>query len=117
MLNKKAIIFHKKRSSGSFCGVSKQTKRTINSILCIKKAMERTLSEYLSEIPEFRRQNKNFAHPLLDILLLSICALFHGAKDFEEMADFGRAKEDFLRGFLSLPNGIPSHDTIRRVFL
>jgi hypothetical protein len=79
--------------------------------------MERTLSEHLSEIPEFRRQNKNFAHPLLDILLLSICALFHGAEDFEEIADFGRAKEDFLRGFLSLPNGIPSHDTIRRVFL
>lgn len=79
--------------------------------------MERPLSSYLEEIPEFRRQNKNFAHSLLDILLLSICALFHGAEDFEEIEDFGKAKESFLRSFLTLPNGIPSHDTIRRVFL
>ena len=79
--------------------------------------MKKTLSDYLGEIPEFRRQNKNFAHPLLDILLLSICALFHGAEDFEEIEEFGKVKESYLRTFLSLPNGIPSHDTIRRVFL
>lgn len=74
------------------------------------------LSEYLADIPEFRRQNKNFAHPLKDILLLSICAIFHGAEDFYEIEDFGHEKEGFLRSFLSLPNGIPSHDTINRVF-
>jgi predicted transposase YbfD/YdcC len=53
----------------------------------------------------------------LDILLLSICALFNGAEDFQEIEDFGRQRMGFLRTFLSLPNGIPSHDTIRRVFL
>lgn len=78
--------------------------------------MGRSLSAYLSEIPDFRRQNKNFAHPLLDILLLSICAIFNGAEDFYEIEDFGKEKESFLRTFLQLPNGIPSHDTIRRVF-
>ncbi len=79
--------------------------------------MARTLSEYLGEIPEFRRQNKNFEHPLLDILLLSICALFNGAEDFQEIEDFGKQRIGFLRTFLSLPNGVPSRDTIRRVFL
>jgi DDE_Tnp_1-associated/Transposase DDE domain len=79
--------------------------------------MAHTLSDYLGEIPEFRRQNKNFEHSLLDILLLSICALFNGAEDFQEIEDFGKQKIEFLRTFLPLPNGIPSHDTIRRVFL
>lgn len=78
--------------------------------------MNRPLSEYLSEIPEFRRQNKNFAHPLTSILLLSICAIFHGAEDFYEIEDFGHERKDFLSGFLSFPHGIPSHDTITRVF-
>ncbi len=39
-----------------------------------------------------------------------------GAEDFEEIAEYGRQKEDFLRQFLVLPNGIPSHDTFNRVF-
>lgn len=76
-----------------------------------------SLSSYLSEIPDFRRQNKNYLHNLQDILLLSVCAIFHGADGYEEIADFGVEKEVFLRNFLDLPNGIPSHDTIRRVFL
>jgi predicted transposase YbfD/YdcC len=78
--------------------------------------MKHPLSAHLSEITDFRRQNKNFAHPLLDILLLSICATFNGAEDFHEIEDFGKEKESFLRTFLELPHGIPSHDTIRRVF-
>ncbi len=36
-----------------------------------------------------------------------------GADDFEEIETYGRRKESFLRGFLELPNGIPSHDTAR----
>ena len=76
------------------------------------------LSSYLSEIEDFRNtESKNFRHPLLDILLLSICAVFSGAEDFEEIALFGQEKEEFLKDFIVFPCGVPSHDTIRRVFL
>jgi len=51
-------------------------------------------------------------HKLLDILMLTIC----GADDFVSVADYGRLKEKWLRRFLELPNGIPSHDTVGRVF-
>jgi len=78
--------------------------------------MKRPLSTHLCEIPEFRRQNKNFKHLLSDVLLMSICAVFHGAEDFYEIEDFCREREGFLRTFLTLPNGIPTHDTINRIF-
>lgn len=55
-------------------------------------------------------------HNLLDIVALTICAVICGADNWVEIAEFGRAKADWLRGFLELPNGIPSHDTLGRVF-
>ena len=55
-------------------------------------------------------------HSLHDILLLSICALLCGAESFVEMEEFGEAQQHWLREFLELPNGIPSHDTFGRVF-
>lgn len=79
--------------------------------------MKKGLLGHLSEIEDFRRRNKNFRHELLDILMLSVCAIFSGAEDFEEIELYGKQKESFLREFISFDNGIPSHDTIRRVFL
>lgn len=80
--------------------------------------MHKSLVGYLSELEDFRNtSSKNFRHPLLDILLLSICAVFSGAEDFEDIALFGRDKEDFLSSFIDFPHGVPSHDTIRRVFI
>lgn len=55
-------------------------------------------------------------HPLLDILALTICAVIGGAETWEEIEAYGHSKLDWLKTFLSLPNGIPSHDTISRVF-
>ena len=55
-------------------------------------------------------------HELPDILVISICTLLCGGESFNDMEDFGYAKEDWLRTFLDLPNGIPSHDTFNRVF-
>jgi len=55
-------------------------------------------------------------HELLDILLIGVCALLCGAEGFTEMAEFGCCKADWFRTWLSLPNGIPSHDTFNRVF-
>jgi len=76
-----------------------------------------TLLEHLSKIPDFRRKNKNFRHELVDILVLSVLATLSGAEDYEEIAWFGEQKQGFLAQFLSLPHGIPSHDTIRRVLM
>jgi len=55
-------------------------------------------------------------HKLFDILFLSVSAMLGGANDFVAMERFGHAKWDWLKKFLELPNGIPSHDTIGRVF-
>jgi predicted transposase YbfD/YdcC len=70
----------------------------------------------LREVPDPRRQCKNLRHPLVDVLALGFCATLCGCEDFVEIEIFARSKEDFFRRFLELPNGIPSHDTFRRVF-
>lgn len=69
-----------------------------------------------AEIPDFRREHFFKKHQLGDILLLSLCAVLCGAETDEEIETYGREKEAFLGTFLDLPNGIPSHDTITRVF-
>jgi predicted transposase YbfD/YdcC len=55
-------------------------------------------------------------HLLVDIVCLSICAVIAGAEGWEDIEEFGKQKADWLRTFLQLPHGIPSHDTIARVF-
>lgn len=62
------------------------------------------------------RLDRNKDHKLLDIIGVSICGVICGADGWTEIEEFGQAKEDWLRTFLELPNGIPSHDTIGRVF-
>jgi predicted transposase YbfD/YdcC len=55
-------------------------------------------------------------HHLGDILFLAVSAMLAGANDFVAMQKFGHAKRDWLEQFLELPNGIPAHDTLGRVF-
>jgi len=55
-------------------------------------------------------------HQLLDILVIAICAVICGADDWTEIETFGKAKLAWLKTFLALPHGIPSHDTFGRVF-
>ena len=55
-------------------------------------------------------------HHLLDIIGLTICAVICGADSWVDIELYGNAKEEWLRSFLALPNGIPSHDTIARLF-
>jgi predicted transposase YbfD/YdcC len=69
-----------------------------------------------TEIPDFRREHVFKKHLLSDVLMLSLCAVVCGAETDEEIETYGREKEAFLRAFLDLPNGIPSHDTITRIF-
>ncbi len=55
-------------------------------------------------------------HRLLDIVALTICAVICGADSWVEIEAYGHSKVDWLKRFLALPNGIPSHDTISRLF-
>lgn len=58
----------------------------------------------------------NARYELLEILIIALAATLCGAKSATDMADFGRRKQDFLRRFLPLPHGTPSHDTFCDVF-
>lgn len=62
------------------------------------------------------RDMRGKEHLLLDIITIALCAVMSGAEGWEDMAEYGRAKQDWLSTFLSLPNGIPCADTFRRVF-
>jgi predicted transposase YbfD/YdcC len=56
-------------------------------------------------------------HQLIDILVIAVCAVIACAESWEDIELYGRSKQAWLETFLALPNGIPSHDTFRRVFM
>jgi predicted transposase YbfD/YdcC len=62
------------------------------------------------------RIDRSRLHELLDIIAIAICAVVAGADSWDDIEDFGNAKAAWLSTFLDLPNGIPSHDTFRRLF-
>jgi predicted transposase YbfD/YdcC len=55
-------------------------------------------------------------HDLVDVLVLALCAVMAGADGWDDIEDWGLENETMLRQYLHLRNGIPGHDTIRRVF-
>jgi predicted transposase YbfD/YdcC len=55
-------------------------------------------------------------HRLLDVIAITLLAVMSGAEDWPDIEQFGIARREWLRKFLELPGGIPSHDTFRRVF-
>ncbi len=71
--------------------------------------------KFFEDVPDFRKERKKL-HGLPELLMVALCAVLSGAEDFEEIAEYGVQKLAFLRTFLDLPNGIPSHDTFNRVF-
>lgn len=73
------------------------------------------ISHYLSTIEDFRMEKKCL-HKLSDILFIGLLTFLSSGEDYEDMVLFGKTHHDFLKDYLSLPNGIPSHDTFRRVF-
>ena len=74
-----------------------------------------SIARHFADLPD-PRVDRTKKHSLADILVITLCAVVCGADSWEEVEAFGEAKEDWLRGFLALPNGIPSHDTFGRVF-
>ena len=77
---------------------------------------QRSIFELLSEIEDPRRNNANKQHEFVDILVIALCGMLSAADDWVSIAEYGEAKKDWFAQFLSLPNGIPSHDTFNRVF-
>jgi predicted transposase YbfD/YdcC len=74
------------------------------------------LTEKLKSISDPRRQWGNKRHQLEDILIIGFCTIVCGGEDFTDMENLGIEKQEWLRTFLALPNGIPDSDTFRRVF-
>jgi predicted transposase YbfD/YdcC len=74
-----------------------------------------SLVEHFKDLPD-PRVNRTKDHALIDILVIAICTLLCGGEGFNDMEAFGQTKQQWLRTFLSLRNGIPSHDTFNRVF-
>src|SRR5512144_3100323 len=74
-----------------------------------------SISDHFASL-EDPRIDRTKRHQLLDIIVIAICAIICGADDWVEVALFGNAKLAWLKTFLELPNGIPSHDTFGRVF-
>jgi predicted transposase YbfD/YdcC len=62
------------------------------------------------------RAAHSILHKLMDILIITICAVIGGADNFVEIVEYGREKEEWLKTFLELANGIPSVDTFERLF-
>lgn len=55
-------------------------------------------------------------HLLSDLVVITICAVICGCNDWQQIATFARTRHDWLKKYLPLPNGVPSHDTFERVF-
>lgn len=73
------------------------------------------LLKSFADFPDPRRQGR-IQHRFIDMLIIAVCAVIAGADSWTDIASYGRSKEDWLRTFLRLDGGIPSHDTFRRVF-
>lgn len=62
------------------------------------------------------RSTRHKRHDLAELLTVAVCAVLSGVDDFVDIELWGEAKIEWLRGFMKLEHGIPSHDTIGRVF-
>lgn len=74
-----------------------------------------SIASYFRKLKDPRRVHRRL-HNLQDIIVIALCAVIAGAQDWQEIETFGKKRHDWLRRFLSLPNGIPSHDTFERAF-
>jgi predicted transposase YbfD/YdcC len=72
------------------------------------------LLDHVATVPDPRIARHRW-HKLSDILVIAVCAVLCGAESYPAIEDFGQEREAWLRQFLELPEGIPSHDTFNRV--
>lgn len=79
-----------------------------------KKPLE-AIAEHFGKVSD-PRKDRTKDHKLIDMIAIAICAIICGAEGWTDMEVFGNSKVTWLKTFLELPNGIPSHDTFGRVF-
>src|SRR5215217_3295344 len=80
-----------------------------------KESVPKSLIEAFAELPEPRVAGR-CDHLLHEVLIMAVCGLLVGGESFYDMEDFAAEREQWLRGFLQLPGGLPKHDTFNRVF-
>lgn len=80
-----------------------------------KEKKDILLIDCMREIPD-PRAPYNQRHKFLDIIIIAVTAVLAGMDTWNEIADWAASKKQWLGTFLELPGGIPSHDTINRVF-
>ncbi len=71
--------------------------------------------ERFTDLPDARVEDRT-DHDLLDIVVQALRAVMSGAEGWDDIENWGREREVWLRRYLRLRNGIPGHNTIRRVF-
>src|SRR5260221_1682661 len=74
-----------------------------------------SITDYFSSLTDPRIERTK-RHNLIDIISIALCGIICGADNWVDIEEFGKSKESWLRNFLALPNGIPSHDTFGEVF-
>jgi predicted transposase YbfD/YdcC len=80
----------------------------------MEKKPSAALLDHFARLPDPRIARHRW-HKLSDILVIAVCAVLCGAESFPAIEDFGHEREEWLKHFLELPEGIPSHDTFNRV--
>ncbi len=71
--------------------------------------------KHFADLPDLRVKRTQ-GHLLEEILFLTIAAILSGCNGWNEIEDYGHSKRAWFKDFLTLPSGIPSHDTFNRVF-
>jgi predicted transposase YbfD/YdcC len=72
------------------------------------------IQDYFLDLTDPRR--REVTYPMINIVVIAVCAVICGADDFVAIANFGKARRDWLARFLDLTNGIPSHDRFNAIF-
>lgn len=72
--------------------------------------------KYFTSLNDFRQLGK-VKHKLENIIAITIAAVICGCENWYEIEDYGKQKEPWLKTFLDLPYGVPTHDTYRRFFM
>jgi len=71
------------------------------------------IQDHFAELTDPRR--REVIYPLINVVVIAVCAVICGADDFVAIAKFGRTKRDWLARFLDLEDGIPSHDRFNAI--
>lgn len=80
-----------------------------------KESLRESIEKHFGKIPDQRVVTRS-SHKLVDIIAVAILGILCGADGWVGIETYGKAKEEWLKTFLELPNGIPSHDTFGRIF-